>query len=344
MKALVWTGNNLELADCNEPLIIKCNDVKVKIKAAGICGTDLNIIKRKIEWPSNRIIGHEAVGIVVETGPDVSEFVPGDRVIIDPTQYCGKCFNCRKGLTNFCKYFDSYEVGRAVNGVFTEYYVGEDRFLYKIPELMDWETAILAEPLACVLHYIEEADVRLDDNVLILGGGPIGILCAFITNQIARLTTITEVSNYRINYLKKQFTHVYKPFELTDEKIAELTYSKKFNVVIDTIGNQLKHAFPLVSKGGKIVVMGLDPEYSYDLKPFSLLSNGISIVTFGEYHNYMEKAIVNLEKNIPFSSMVTNSFPLESYKDAFNSILGVNFDSGEKEEIRSNKTILTPNY
>jgi threonine dehydrogenase-like Zn-dependent dehydrogenase len=343
MKAIIWNGSTIELADKKEPQITKSNHVKIQITAAGICGTDLNIVKGKLDWPINRTIGHEAVGIVVEKGSDVTDLIEGDKVIIDPTQYCGKCFYCRKGLTNFCSHFDSFEVGKAVDGVFSEFYVGEDRFLYKIPTNMTWDTALLAEPLACVLHYIEESDIHTDDTILILGGGPIGILCAFVTSQLAKNTIITELSKFRREYLKKHLHNVYHPNELTQEIVTNITSNRKCSIVIDTIGNQMDNCFQYLSKGGKTVIMGLDPSYSFNFKPFDLLSNGISMLAFGEYHNFMEKAILNLERDLPFSSMITQKFPINNYKEAFNSVLGYDIDAKKTIEINSIKSILLPN-
>lgn len=104
MKALVWTPNDkLEYQEVDEPQIRKANDVKVKIFGTGICGTDLNVLKGKMNATHHMIMGHESVGAVVEVGPDVTNVKVGDRVVIDPTQFCGKCHYCRRGLTCYCE-------------------------------------------------------------------------------------------------------------------------------------------------------------------------------------------------------------------------------------------------
>lgn len=95
------------------------------------------------------IMGHESVGAVVEIGPDVTNVKVGDRVVIDPTQFCGKCHYCRRGLTCYCETFEDWQLGIGAHGTFAEYYVGEDRFMYRIPDSMEWERATLVEPLLC---------------------------------------------------------------------------------------------------------------------------------------------------------------------------------------------------
>lgn len=112
MKALVWTPNDkLEYQEVDEPQIRKSNDVKVKIFGTGICGTDLNVLKGKMNATHHMIMGHESVGAVVEIGPDVTNVKVGDRVVIDPTQFCGKCHYCRRGLTCYCETFEDWQLG-----------------------------------------------------------------------------------------------------------------------------------------------------------------------------------------------------------------------------------------
>jgi len=339
MKALVWTGNKIELQEKKEPEILKYNHVKIKIFYAGICGTDLNIIKNKLVWPKNRIIGHEAVGTVVEIGREVTNFKIGDRVIIDPTQYCGKCCFCRNGMTNFCEKFGDYEVGNAVDGLFTEYYVGEDRFIYKIPDNMSWETAVLTEPTACVIHNLYESNIKFNESVLIIGGGPIGALCLLFTNQISRLSVITEIDDYRNNLLKKFSDHVYYPDDLTKNLINKINNNHKFDVIIDTVGNQMDFAYEMIEKGGRIIIMGLDPEFNFKLKPTDLLSKGASILTFGEYHCFMDKAIQSLLKPINYSCLITKKYSISDYEKAFSHLIGYDINTNKKINIDSIKTV-----
>lgn len=338
MNALVWDGCQLKLCKKEQPEIRKGNQVKVRMYASGICGTDLNIIKKKSRWHLNRIIGHEGVGTVVEIGEDVTNCQIGDRVIIDPTQYCGKCNYCRVGLTNFCVEFDKIEVGRAVDGLFAEYYVGEETFIYKIPSDMDWETAVLTEPLACVLHNVDECNIESHHRVLIIGGGPIGALCALIAAKKAKSCVVIENSIYRNQFLIDCEIH-------TVNNISELNNSadcsrEKFDIIIDTVGNQLEIALDLIGKGGKIAIMGIDNGFNMLISPSKLLASAVSIVTFGEYHNYFQKAfsILNIDKK--FKKLVTGQFKIDKFKDAFSSVIGFDLTTEQPRSISSMKTIL----
>ncbi|MGG4442716.1 zinc-dependent alcohol dehydrogenase [Brevibacillus fortis] len=341
MKALVWTDNEiLEYREVEEPQIKKNNDVKIKIYGTGICGTDLNVFKGKLRAVPNMIMGHESVGVVVEIGEDVKNVSVGDRVVIDPTQFCGKCYYCRKGLTCYCEDFDAWQLGIGSHGTFGEYYVGEDRFVYKLPDSMEWERATLIEPLSCVLSVIEKANIKPEDSVLVLGCGPIGLLVQMIARKLARITVATEISSFRTEAARKITNYVYHPQELTLEEIYRINQGRKFDVIFDAIGNQLDWAYPLIEKGGRLVPMGFDDTYEFKIKPFELLSKGITIIGTGEAHHMMEKALSCAIDLPELSSLITEKVLLENFDTAINNLMGFDPATNERKEITSIKTIL----
>ncbi|ENQ3106705.1 Threonine dehydrogenase [Bacillus sp. 491mf] len=341
MKALVWTENKqLEYKEVEEPKIQKNNDVKVKIYGTGICGTDLNVLKGKMYAAPNMVMGHESVGVVVEVGENVKNVKVGDRVVIDPTQFCGKCYFCRKGLTCYCEEFDDWQLGIGSHGTFGEYYVGEDRFIYKLPESMEWERATLIEPLACVLSVIEKANIKPHESVLVLGSGPIGLLVQLIVRKLARITVATEIGHFRAEAAKKITKYVYHPQDLSLEEVLRINQGRKFDVIFDAIGNQLEWAYPLIEKGGRLIPMGFDDTYEFTVKPFELLSKGITIIGTGEAHHMMEKALSCAIDLPELSSLITDKVLLEDFNSAIGDLIGIDPITNERKDIQSIKTIL----
>jgi threonine dehydrogenase-like Zn-dependent dehydrogenase len=339
MKALVWTGRNLELQIKSEPQIRKEHDVKVRISYAGICGTDLNIVKGVVTWPSDRIIGHEAVGEVVDAGAAVEGLKIGDKVVIDPTQFCGRCRYCRSGFTNFCERFGEMEVGNAVDGVFAEFFVTGDSFIYKIPDGLRPDIAVMTEPLACVLHNIEESHIQSHESVLVVGGGPIGALCGHVAKKAANVTMVTERDPYRLDFLS---SFGLDAVDVSDaDKAKRILRNAPFDVVIDTVGNQMHEALPYLGKGGRYVIMGIAPDYVFPLSPNMLLSKGISLVGVGEYHLYMEKSLKIIARDPDIGLICTSKKPLEEYESAFAQMTGTRDGNGSKTSRSSMKTLLT---
>ncbi len=141
MKAIVYNSEwDIKLRR-PVPTITKSNQVLVKIKATGICGTDLGIISGKYQASTSVILGHESAGEVFQVGEEVSNLKIGDRVIIDPTYYCGNCNMCRTGRQNHCEYKGVTETGVSSDGTFTDFYVTEERFLYKLADHVTYEEA-----------------------------------------------------------------------------------------------------------------------------------------------------------------------------------------------------------
>lgn len=187
MKAVVFEAvNEFVITDFPDPELT-ADEVLVKVAACGLCGTDLHILKG--EYPSTfpLIPGHEFAGAIVQVGPAVKEFKPGDRVCIDPNIYCRRCSFCRQGKVHLCE--NLFPIGVRRHGGFAEFCAVPQSQVYSLPGHVDFTEAALAEPLSCVLHGIELAEIRPGRTVLILGGGAIGGLLT----QLARLAGAARV-------------------------------------------------------------------------------------------------------------------------------------------------------
>lgn len=166
---------NINLEEIKTP-VIGAGDIKVKVHATGICGTDLHILKDEYPVDYPVVMGHEYSGEVVEVGEHISTFEVGDRVVSHTAVItCGSCHYCKQGLLMLCE--ERKSIGSGVNGAFAEYLKIPANLAYKVPEGISLDEAALSEPLACIVRsVIERATVKAGDDVLVSGPGTIGLL------------------------------------------------------------------------------------------------------------------------------------------------------------------------
>ena len=153
------------------------HEVLVKNMACGICGTDVHIYHGEAgsaDVTPPVVLGHEFSGIVMETGDAVTTVSVGDHVAMDPNLYCGKCLPCRMGKKQNCEHLSALGVTR--DGGFAEYAVCPESQCFVVNKEIDFDVAAMAEPLACVVHGIDQAAIRPGQAVLVIGGGTIGLL------------------------------------------------------------------------------------------------------------------------------------------------------------------------
>ena len=343
MKALVWKNEEgLKLVERAEPQIINSSDIKIKIIYSGICGSDLQVLKKNQQIVTDIIIGHEAVGEIVEIGKEVTEYRVGEKVIIDPNQYCCDCYYCRKGLTNFCEAENGLQIaGINIDGTFAEYFVCNQRYIYKIPESMSLKEAVLIEPLACVINNIRAAKIKEDDNVLVLGSGPMGALCQMVAKREARLVVATENSEYRRDVCAGFSDIILHSEELTMNKVNELTDNRKFDVIIDTVGNQMEYALTVAGKNARIVPMGMNRKYNFPLSPYVLIDKGIQLIGASEYNMLFIDTIAAARRYSELSKLITEEFSIDDYVSAFESILGSTLDLADKKDISNEKVVFS---
>jgi L-iditol 2-dehydrogenase len=180
MKALLLKDyKQLEVARVPDPTIGP-EEVLVRVEACGICGSDVH----GYDGHTGRripplIMGHEAAGVIAEVGPDVKQFSPGDRVTVDSTVYCGKCFYCRRGDVNLC---DNRNVlGVSCNeyrrhGAFAEFVAVPQHIVYRLPDDLSFEQAAMIEAVSIAFHAVNRTPLKLGDTVVVVGAGMIGQL------------------------------------------------------------------------------------------------------------------------------------------------------------------------
>ena len=187
MKALVLKEyKRLSYEDVPDP-VVGPDDVLVRVKTCGICGSDVH----GMDGSSGRrippiIMGHEAAGIVAEVGANVTDFAQGERVTFDSTVYCGTCRFCRRGAVNLCD--DRRVLGVSCDeyrchGAFADFVAVPQRIVCRLPDRVAFEQAAMVEPLAVAFHAVELAPIRLNDTAVVVGAGMIGLLVIQLLKQ-----------------------------------------------------------------------------------------------------------------------------------------------------------------
>ena len=261
MLAAVFSGTrNITVRDYSLRPLEK-SELLIKVAYCGVCGTDKHIYEGNATSSIPVILGHEYSGTITEKGSKNTKFDIGDKVAIDPNIYCGCCKYCRIGKINFCENLKA--LGVTLDGGFAEYSIIPVSQAYLIPNDFDLSIAAFAEPLSCCLRGIEHAAISPGNSVVIIGGGPIGLLMIQLVKNAgaSRIILIEPDQQKQKLGIELGADYSLNPVEeKISEKIHELTDSQ-VDVVIECVGskNAVDQAIKLAGKGGKVVIFGLAP-------------------------------------------------------------------------------------
>lgn len=255
---------------CNEPFSIEyverelpsyeANEVLLKIKAVGICGTDIHAYAgRQPFFSYPRVLGHEICGEVVEAGASVTSAKVGDRCAVIPCIPCGECPACEEGKTNCCENVSLYGVHQ--DGGFSEYLSVLEENLIVLPETITPSQGSLIECFAISAHAVRRADVKEGERVLQIGAGPIGIAAAAIAKANGASVVVADVSEERRQHIEKVLgVPALDPLaEDYEAKLKEAFGGRLACTVMDATGNKhsMTRSIELIRHGGKVVFIGL---------------------------------------------------------------------------------------
>ncbi len=262
MKAAVFYGpNDMKLEEVNKPKISE-KEVLVRVKFSAVCGTDVRIFEGKktkgVRTPST--IGHELVGIVEQVGGNVSEFEVGNRVGVMPVIPCRKCYYCLNGRENVCA--NRTAIGYEYDGGFAEFVripeaAVQAGNLVKLPDNVSFEQAVITEPLACCLNGNKKANVKMNDTVVVIGGGPIGLMHVQLAKIAgAKNVILSELIDHRREKAKEAGADILvnPDKESLNEVVLDVTEGLGADVVIMAIGvpQLVNGSISLLRKGGTL--------------------------------------------------------------------------------------------
>ena len=326
MKAVVYyDSNDFKLEEVPTPEIGQ-GEVLVKVKACGLCSTDVwKAMYHGVE--KGAVIGHEVSGEVAKIGQGVDGLKLGDRVAVYHRAECGACHYCRHDQGTLC---NQYRQQSIFPGTFTEYIRIIPRLVQKsiIKMLHDltFEEATMIEPTACCVNAVSRCEITLGDSVLVIGDGPLGLLNAQVSKNAGASTVILSGHNdYRLDIAERigvDYVLNSKNVDLK-EKVMALTEKRGVDAVIVAVASTdaVRQSMGLVRNGGKICLFGdfrdvPQPKFELELK--TILSNDIHLLSnWGcSTKNYRTAYDLVTSRQVKVREMITHRFPLAKFSEA----------------------------
>lgn len=298
---------------------IPCGFVRVKVMAAAVCATDLEVIDGNIPANYPLIPGHEWSGVVEAVGEGVDKNWLGKRVVGSNDVVCLECEACRKGEWRYCKSFE--EIGFKRNGAYAEYVVVPAYGLCHLPDNVSFAHASLCEPLGVALGTMKKSRARLGDTCMIMGAGSIG-LCTLAVAKAMGLSKIVVCATTRGRLGLAEKMGAYATIATSEQDL--MTEMKKIHpdgtdVIIDATGIEecIQNCLKLAKKGGTVVLAGYGRGKIMNIRIDDIHINNLHLVGAGNNWNMHQKAvdlmaggIINLE------DFITEELPLEEFDRA----------------------------
>ena len=327
MKALVYGGpGERAWTDVADPKITDPRDAIIQVDAATICGTDLHILKGDVpETPAGTILGHEAVGTVVDIGSGVSGLAEGDRVLASCISACGTCRYCRQGHYGQCLRGGGWILGHTINGVQAEYarLPFADQSTHRLPTNVSSEDAVMLADILPTSYEVGvlNGQVRPGDTVVIVGAGPIGlaaILCARLYSPSH--IVVIDLADARLAAAREfGASAVVKPFDDPLEIVRGLTDGLGADVVIEAVGTPATFELctTLVRPGGHVANAGVHGSPA-TLHLEHLWIRNVTITT-GLVDGYSTPTLLRMvgADQLDVRRMITHRFKLDEFMTAY---------------------------
>lgn len=324
MKAAVWTDyGKMEVREVPMPVIGE-GEVLLKVRAAGLCMTDLHVYTGQFRYGKPpHILGHEICGEVAELGPGVTGITVGQRVLVETSIGCGTCAACRKGNRHLCA--SREEIGTAPHsGGYAQYIKAPAKNLIPIPDEVTDEEAAIIESVVCPSGGLMRLGVRMGETVVVYGVGPAGL--AFI--QTAKALGAGKVIAVARNKGRLERTLQFGADEIicsseenVEERILELTEGNGAGLVCEATGAAgiIEEAVRVAANGGRVLLYGLPSESASMQFPVKTIIMKQLEVHGVENNPYVWEPLLKLVagKRVNLKDMVTHTFPLDKIEEAF---------------------------
>ncbi|WP_229711373.1 zinc-dependent alcohol dehydrogenase [Pectinatus frisingensis] len=331
MKTAVFTGiRKVELQECETPHV-SGNKVLVKVNSCAICTWEQRVYTgvNKVEFPF--IGGHEIAGEIAALGENVNkiEWGVGDKVVVGATLQCRNCYYCKTGNSQSCEHFDhsAHLEGLPYKGMggLSEYLLVSPDCIFKYKNVTPNEACII-EPLSCVIHSVETANVQMGDFVLIIGCGIMGLIHTILCQKRGAAVIVSDVNEARLELAKKLGAIcTINPAKIDlSEAVKDITGGIKAQVVFDTtpIPTVVQDTFGCVSNAGKIVLYSsIHPAEPVLFDPNWVHGKSIQILGTANSNDrdFMRAAQMVSEHVIDLKPFISEIYPIEKIEKAFES-------------------------
>jgi L-idonate 5-dehydrogenase len=329
LATVIHGANDLRLEQRPEPQLIEADQVKLKFGAGGICGSDLSYFNKGRVGDFNvrepLCLGHEFAGEVIQVGTAVAHLKAGDRVAVNPNHPCRVCRACRQGKGNLCykmQFFGSAAVFPHIQGVFSEFLVVHVQQCHRVPRLLDFRVAAMAEPLAVSLHAVRRAGNLIGKEVLITGSGPIGCLVMMAAKEAgAARVVMTDVADKALERVREMGIDE-AVNAVTEQTVVESWFANKgsFDLSFECSGNAagLSTCIQATASGGTVVCVGMiaTPDCPVAINKF--IAREVDILGAFRFDSEYAMAVSMLSRGaIDVGPLLTHYYPMSAAQEAF---------------------------
>lgn len=327
MKAAYYSGDRsftIREDQAKEPGM---GEARIRIAYCGICGTDLHVFHGAMDArvTTNRVIGHECSAVIDAVGEGVQGLDVGDSVVVRPLSHCGECAACRKGYIHVCQNLKF--LGLDTEGAMQEMWTLPAHTLHKVPTELRLDYAALIEPTAVACHDVARARIKPGEDVLVIGGGPIGLLVAMVAKQAGGNVVISEVSDYRLEVAERLGFKTLNALELNvADEVWRMTGDKGAEVVFEVSATQpgVDTMTEAAAVRGRIVMVGIIGGRKPEVDLFKFFWRELELMGARVYEaaDY-EKAIELISSGaVDCETLITDIQELEDITKAFQALEG----------------------
>jgi 2-desacetyl-2-hydroxyethyl bacteriochlorophyllide A dehydrogenase len=299
------------------------DEVLIRVRGMGICGSDIGAYKGinpLVTYP--RIIGHEIAGEVLEAPSGETEMMPGDRVVIEPYVYCGKCYPCMNQRTNCCENLTVR--GVHIDGGMSEFCVHPRRLVHKAPANVSWKHLAMVEPLTIAVHAVKRARLAKGEHLVVTGSGPIGLLAAQVALVIGAVPIVVDPLDERLAFARLLgISHGINPVkESAIERIKEITGGRMAEAVVEASGSDaaIRSSIDYVAYSGRIVLVGW-PKGEVSLMTAMFTKKELDVMgSRNSFRDFPESIDLIAGNKIDVDSLVTRTVSFEEIPAAVKEI------------------------
>lgn len=320
-QAAFYEGNRRIRVGESKSVAPDVGEVQIKVSHGGICGTDLHIyhgaMDQRVVMP--QILGHEMSGVIYALGDDVAGFSVGDKVTVMPLDPCGECPACEVGHSHICHNLKF--LGIDTPGAFQSFWTVPAHTVHHLPDNLSLKHGALIEPLAVACHDVRLGEVKDSDKVVVLGGGPIGMLVALVAKEAGADVLVSEINPYRVELAKKLGVEAVNPQD-TDltALVMERTNGAGADVVFEVSGSQAGASIMtdlLKTRGLAVIVAIFAKPPQIDLFRFFWRELRLKGVRVYEAQDFEQAIALAASGKLPLDGLITDVRPLDALKSGF---------------------------
>ena len=320
-QAAYYEGNRTIRHGAGKLVEPASGEVQLKISHCGICGTDLHIyhgaMDARVQMPL--VMGHEMSATVHKLGDGVADLAIGDKVVVMPLAPCGDCPACAAGHSHICHNLDF--LGIDTPGAFQSYWTVPAYTLHRMPAQLSLKHGALIEPLAVACHDVRLAGVKMGDQVVVLGGGPIGMLVALVARHAGAAVLVSDINPYRVDLAKQLGFDAVNPTEVDLTKlVTQRTNGAGADIVFEVSGSQAGVSVMtdlLRTRGLGVIVAIFAQQPKIDLFRFfwrELRLQGVRVYESEDFSAAIELAA---QGTLPLDELITDIRPLQALQSGF---------------------------